>query len=263
LIIHKNIKASKNIKLFILALLFSGIFSCIGIAQTIIINTVDYKLNAEDTVGVARMIKFEAEIYNGIFDEPIPDSLPVIINLFKSRNSFKRGLGINSDLVSPDGYYNSQSRQCYVYKSSDYLNVIFHEVSHRFMHYHNYMNVPRWINEGLSEFFEGLYLKEKKYIYVDQQSGRLKRVREYLKSKQLNLQQFLNRQTDVIWNKKEEVTFHYDVAYSIVYYIVKNRPHRIKEILTALKKSKSSFNAIACAYGSYETFENGFREFYQ
>ncbi|WP_311947803.1 DUF1570 domain-containing protein [Mucilaginibacter terrae] len=153
-------------------------------------------------------------------------------------------------------------RECYVYKGDDYQNVIVHEASHLFMHYHNYYGVPKWINEGLSTFFESLYLDEKGRVYVDPQKGRIMQVGGFVNDNTLNLTQFLSPANNAAWNLKDQATAQYSIAYAIVYYIIKTNPQLIKQILNMLNNGKSSYDVLSQCYGSFEFFESRFKLYY-
>ncbi|MFD1257618.1 DUF1570 domain-containing protein [Mucilaginibacter terrae] len=253
--------ASKLILL--LAVIFFSFIYFNAFAQKITINAIGYKLAEADTVALNRLVKQEANLYNGLFDNAIPDSLPVVINIYKNRKEFLQEWNDNKEIMLPGGYYKPTNQQCYVYKDGNYFSVILHEVSHRFMHYNNYSGVPKWINEGLSEFFEALYIADNKGIYVDEQTPRLKRVKDYLKDNRLNLKEFLSIDTQQAWNKKDDVTLRFDVAYSILFFIIKTHPEFIKQIFAALKQGKDSYTALGFVYGSYQLFETRFKQFYR
>jgi hypothetical protein len=231
-------------------------------AQKLIINAVDGKINPQDTATLTRLVKYEAYLYNGLFAKQIPDSLPVIINLYKSRKQFMVVRDAESAATTKTGFYSARKRQCYIYEGDEYTHVIMHEVSHLFMHYHNYYGVPNWINEGLAEFFEGLYLDNKNAVYVDQQTPRLRKLKEYISKGELDLKKYFGPEMSS-WTDKQDVEFKYNVGYGIVYYIIKTHPEYIKQILTSLNKGESSYTALAGSYGSFEHFESRFRIFYR
>ncbi len=250
--------------MFLLAVILLSLFSLNHLhAQKITINTVDYKFTEQDTTALNRLVRFEAHLYNGLFNNIIPDSLPVVVNLYKSHKLFLQVCNARKGIMLPGGFYSPQTQECYVYKDGNYFSVILHEVSHRFMHYHNYITVPRWINEGLSAFCESLYVNDNGGVYVDEQTSRLRRVKDYFKENRLDISQFLSRETNDAWNRKDDITLRYDVAYSIVYFMIKNNPQYVKQVLTALQDHSDSYAALGLAYGSYENFDKKFRLFYR
>jgi hypothetical protein len=247
---------------FLLVVLLLLIYTSQSKAQKLIINANDGKITGQDTAVLNRLIKYEAYIYNGLFDKQIPDSLPVIINLYKSRKQFLEVRNAHSAVITKSGFYSPSNRQCYIYQSGDYLNVTVHEVSHFLMHYHNYYGVPNWINEGMAEFFEGLYMNEKNAIYVDQQTGRLQKLKGYISSGELDMARFLGPEMSS-WSNKQDIDLKYNAAYGMVYFIIKTHPEYIKQILTSLKKGESSTTALANCYGSFEFFVSRFKAFYR
>lgn len=258
---HKVSTASRTHVL--LAVIFLSLIYFTVSAQKITVNAIGYQLNEADTVALNRLVKQEARLYNGLFDNSIPDSLPVILNIYKDRKEFLSVWNGNKETMTPGGYYMPNNQQCFIYKNGNYFSVILHEVSHRFMHYNNYSGVPKWINEGLSEFFEALYIADNNGIYADEQTVRLKRVKDYLKDNRLDLSRFLSVETQQAWNGKDDVTLRYDVAYSIVFFIIKTHPEYIKLIFSALRQHKDSYTALAQVYGSYPVFETRYKQFYR
>ena len=249
-------------KPFLLAVFFLCAFQFSTYAQKLIYNAVDGKINAQDTAMLTRLVKYEAYFYNGLFEKQIPDSLPVIINLYKSRKKFEAVRDAESASITKTGFYSGRTKQCYIYEGDDYTNVIVHEVSHLFMHYHNYYGVPNWINEGLAEFFEGLYVNDKNAVYVDQQTPRLRKLKEYISKGELDLKKYFGPEMSS-WANKQDIEFKYDVGYGIIFFIIKTHPEYIKQILASLNKGDSSFTALAGSYGSFESFESRFRAFYR
>lgn len=257
-----KVAAASKKEYFLLAVFFQLIFINQLRAQKLIINVNDGKAIGQDTAMLNRLIKYEAYIYNGLFDKQIPDSLPVVINLYKNRKRFLQVRDSLNSGVTKTGFYLPRTRQCYIYQSGDYLNVTVHEVSHFLMHYHNYYGVPHWINEGLAEFFEGLYVNEKNAVYVDQQTGRLQRLKEYISSKKLDMNRFLGPEMSS-WSDNQDIGLKYNIAYGMVYFIIKTHPGNIKLILASLKKGESSVTALANCYGNLDFFVNRFTAFYR
>jgi len=256
-------RAGKTLIKFLPALFLPLLFTFNAIGQKLVINSYGFKIAAEDTVALGKLVRYEAFVYNGLFDRNIPDSLPVVINLYKSKSQFLKVRDSLNVSVTTTGFYHARTRQCYVYKGSDFQNVIVHEASHLFMHYHKYYAAPKWINEGLSEFFEGLYLDDRGRVYIDPQKGRLLQVRNYVNNNEVDLADYLNFQKDAGWTLKNEVDFKYNVAYAMVYYIIKTNPQFIKLILAALDQGNTSYDSLAKQYGSFEYFENRFKLYYR
>ena len=258
---HKVAATSKK-QSFLLVVFLPFFFTAPLKAQQLIINANDGKISGQDTVMLKRLIKYEAYVYNGLFDKQIPDSLPVVVNLYKSRKQFLEVRNAQNAAITKTGFYSSRSRQCYIYYGDDYINVTVHEVSHLLMHYHNYYGVPHWINEGMAEFFEGLYINEKNAIYVDQQTGRLQKLKGYISSGELDMNKYFGPEMSS-WSNKQDIDLKYNVAYGIIYFIIKTHPEYIKQILTSLKKGESSTTALANSYGSFEFFVSRFKAFYR
>ncbi|MVN89520.1 peptidase MA family metallohydrolase [Mucilaginibacter aquatilis] len=247
---------------------FPAVFLCLFLTasvsgQRVVINQVGRKTSADDTAMLSNLIRYEAFVYNGLFDQVIPDSLPVVINLYGSRNDFLKERDRQQAKFTKTGFYSPVTRECYIYKGEDYQNVIVHEASHFFMHYYNFYGVPRWINEGMSTFFEGLYLDDRKRVYIDPQRSRLIEARNLLNEGKLSIPRYLSEANDESWLQKEKASVQYSIAYAIVYYIIKTNPQYIKYLLNQLNNGKNSADALSLCYGSVELFENRFRLCYR
>ncbi|WP_345952772.1 DUF1570 domain-containing protein [Mucilaginibacter sp. PAMB04168] len=256
--------ASKDFNRFSLAVTLLFLFlSLAAQAQKISINTIGGKLSQQDTISLSRLIKYQANIYNGLFAKSIPDSLPVVINLFSKRSQFNQAKKEANVTVTHTGFYSPATKECFVFKGEGFQHVINHEVSHLFMHFQNVKRMPRWVDEGLAEFFEEIYVGDNGAIYINAQPGRLQRMKEYVRDGKLDLYDFLSEQTNAGWNKKEELTFRYDVAYALVYYIVKTNPQFINHIFSALQDDKSSVDALGLVYSNLEILQNRLKLYYR
>jgi hypothetical protein len=77
------------------------------------------------------------------------------IRIFEDRDSFA-GYGHVAVAHVAAGYYSSERNEAVTWRQQSFeqmLQVITHEASHALLH-HRFDDVPPWLNEGLSEYFE-------------------------------------------------------------------------------------------------------------
>jgi hypothetical protein len=243
-----------------------------------VVNAVDFKPDEREIEDLKNLIRFQAHLYNTLFDKAIPDSLPVTINLYKKSSHFKEAAAAESQqLVNMHilGFYSVRSQQCFVYKSDTYQTTIMHEASHRFVHYHdklftrpgnfalNKPVLPKWMDEGFAEFFEGLYVDEKKAVHVEAQNGRLNLVKDLIKQDKLQLAAFMSPAYNAAWYNNKGQEGMYSVAYSIIHFIVAAMPNSMAQLISHLQQGKSSYDAFALTFGSFENFESKYRFYYR
>lgn len=151
------------------------LFSIIGIAGAADLKSYESGIcifnlhNCELTPPVERAIVFGVsrilDTYKETFGFSYPDNFKVKVTIFGDKDKFlkyqKEQLG---SIISETGYYSSRYRETVVLqqkntkKTSDakeMVRTVFHEANHLLLRY-NIPRCPKWVNEGLSEYFEGL-----------------------------------------------------------------------------------------------------------
>jgi len=182
------------------------------------------------------------ETYKDTFGFPYPKDFIVTVTIIGDKDKFleyqKKQLG---SVISQTGYYSPRHREAVVWKNKDtkkMLSVLFHEVNHLLLR-HKIPYPPPWINEGLSEYFEGLnVIGSKKRIVLQQNrhewckkwltDGFPIEPKAYLG---LSFQQWMQL-------RKQNANAAYTIGYSFVYCMMSNSKTRtiLKELLWEYKK---------------------------
>ena len=206
------------------------------------------------------LAEYEAKVYNELFNTSRNDTLLLRVNVFARYSKYKKACKkAGSKFIPSSGMYYPNLKQCFVYKHPEFKKTVIHEMGHGFMH-HNMMNPPRWLNEGISEFFESLTIVNGK-ITVSQQSRRVSNVATLLKEGNLDLSEFLKSGQNK-WADKSSMNEMYNIAYSLVFYIMKTNPDNLTKLVSLLQKKRNSIAAIESVFGSFDNFVPGYTKFY-
>ncbi len=240
-----------RVLLILSAILFqNGLF-----AQKLIYNEIGFKLSPKERREIQLLADYEAMLYNNLFSTTKNDSLTISINIYKKASDYRDNAQHLNALKSSLGFYSPQTRQIYIYKHSDFMNTVVHEMGHSFMH-NNMPDPPRWLNEGISEFFESLEVVDNK-VTVYKQPGRLKKIQASLDT--FNLNRFLSASPSS-WNGKEIETM-YTTSYTIVLFMMMTKPDNLKKLVKAYQLNLSNEKAISSVYGSIQNMETYYRIF--
>ena len=197
--------------------------------------------------GTSRIV----DTYRDTFGFSYPDGFEVKITIFDNQDEFieyqkKQHPG---SIVSKTGYYSGRYHEAVVWKNKDpktMVGVVFHEANHLILGYHIPWS-PNWVNEGLSEYFEGLNVfGENRRVFLQQ--NRAKWCKHWLKKGfpmepdkylSLNHNQWLNFK-----NKNSNAA--YTIGYSLVYFLMSrsNTEEVLKELLWDFKKNGKDANSI-------------------
>lgn len=199
--------------------------------------------------------------FNEIFATDINLDVPVKINIFGKMKDFKAIKEENRVPKSADGFYSSMVNEAFVYKNSDFMSICLHEASHCLME-SNFKRPPRWLNEGMAEFFETLDYDANGNLYSSSQEGRLNSIRSGIALKDdTRLRTFFKLNASDFYT--EGLTDNYSTAYSIIYFLIKSKnSEALKHIIELIKMGKTSEDAIATTFGSFNTFEDRYKRFY-
>ncbi|WP_225036268.1 DUF1570 domain-containing protein [Winogradskyella sp. SM1960] len=233
----------------------------IGYSQSIKIEEINCKLSKNELMDVKNIIQFESEFYKEMLDIN-PEKLIVKIKIFGNYRRYKMYQKRISKNNSNTGFYSQKLKTAVIYKNENFIKTISHEVSHVIMR--SAINpVPKWINEGFAEWFEGFYFLNNKMI-INIQIKKINKVRNWIKTNKLVINDFLNLSNKqwLAMNKSPK-NFSYAVSYCIIYFLQLEHPNINKKMLTEIKLGKSSKEAINNSYpGGLNKFENDFMEYY-
>ena len=238
-------------------------FNLIGLslyAQYVEFNLVNCKISDTEQKKIEKLIAYERMFCNEIFETRENISVPVKINLF-GKNKDYRLEKVKYNAPSPTGFYVPAINEAFIMKGSNFIAVALHEASHSIFQF-NYQKAPKWLNEGLAEFFETLDFDSEGNLYASPQSNRIKSIKAGLDFKDTDrLKNFFKIYDGTFYG--HGVDDNYNTAYSVIYYFVKNkRTAGLKNIIKLTAQGYDSEKAIELTYGSFNAFERSYKQFY-
>lgn len=167
--------------------------------------------------------------------------------------------------LSHTGYYNPEARELVLWRSRRFRAIFIHEAQHGILR-SAYPRPPKWLNEGLSEYFEGLNL-DGPSITIDPQGPRLRRLRRFL-GPELGAQivGVLFMSTREFDARSERGLDSYTCSWALNYYLW-SRPggeHMLGDVLRGLMAGESSAAVIERVYpGGVRALQAELGPFYQ
>lgn len=243
-----------------LLLIFINLINVSLHAQYVEINLVNCKITDSEQKKIEKLIAYERMFCNEIFETSNNITVPVKINLYGKYKDY-RVEKIKYNAPSSTGFYISTINEAFIVKGSDFIPVALHEASHSIFQF-NYQKAPKWLNEGLAEFFETLDFDNEGNLYSYPQSNRIKSIKAGLDFKDTDrLKTFFKIYDGAFYG--HGVDDNYNTAYSMIYYFVKNKSTRaLKNIIKLTAQGYDTEKAIELTYGSFNAFEASYKQFY-
>lgn len=242
------------------------LFSIIGIAGAADLKSYESGIcifnlhNCELTPPVERAIVFGVsrilDTYKETFGFSYPDNFKVKVTIFGDKDKFlkyqKEQLG---SIISETGYYSSRYRETVVLqqkntkKTSDakeMVRTVFHEANHLLLRY-NIPRCPKWVNEGLSEYFEGLNVfGENRRVYLHKNHS--KWCKYWVKNGfPIELDKYIML-SDKDWMnfRSKDAGAAYTIGYSLVYFMMSRgtTENVLKELLWEFKRQGENADSI-------------------
>ncbi len=187
------------------------------------------------------------------------------LRVFSSYDDYKSHQEINSNARSDNGYFSISKQEIVLFNNERIMKTFYHEFNHYLLRAH-FMNPPKWINEGLSEFFE--YLKDTEPISILPQKKKITRIRNWIDDEIENdIKQVLsssNRQ----WTE-QNINPEYQsstISYAIVFFLMslENNEQILEKIIHKLMSEELSQDVLNESYpGSFAKFIKDFIKFYK
>ncbi|QNR85413.1 DUF1570 domain-containing protein [Pedobacter riviphilus] len=249
-----------NKPLILTFLVFTNLISFSLYAQYVEINLVNSKINDNEQKKIEKLIAYERMFCNEIFETSNNITVPVKINLYGKSKDYRIEKN-KYNAPSSTGFYISAINQAFIMKSGDFIPVALHEASHSIFQF-NYQKAPKWLNEGLAEFFETLDFDSDGNLYAYPQSNRIKSIKAGLAFKDTDrLKTFFRIYDGTFYG--HGIDDNYNTAYSMIYYFVKNKSTKaLKNIIKLTAQGYDTEKAITLTYGSFDTFEASYKQFY-
>ena len=170
-------------------------------------------------------------------------------------------------MTSNNGYYSHKKREVVIFRNENFIKTFFHEFNHYLLRFH-FERPPKWINEGLSEYFEYLGVEFKNITAILPTRHKLSRIKRWLNHELGNDIDWVLSISNEQWSAQNQKPDYKSstLSYAIVFFLTsrKNSDKIIKKILQELMAGKSSKEAINLSYlGGFETFKLDFIQFYK
>ncbi|WP_293785311.1 DUF1570 domain-containing protein [uncultured Pedobacter sp.] len=230
-------------------------------AQYVDINLVNCKISDTEQKKIEKLIAYERMFCNEIFETRENITAPVKLNLYGKSKDYRLVQKTYKAPVNSAGFYIAAINEAFVYKSSDFISVALHEASHSIFQL-NFKNSPKWLNEGLAEFFETLDFDSDGNLYAYPQSGRIKSIKAGIDLKNSErLKNFFRIYSGSFYG--HNVDDNYNTAYSVIYFFVKSkRGDMLKNIIKLISQGYDTEKAIELTFGSFDKFEERYKQFY-
>jgi len=239
-------------------------------------NLYDYELTTHVERAIVFGVSRIVDTYKETFGFDYPDNFKVKVTIFGDKDEFlkyqKKQAG---KIISETGYYDGACHETVVLQekntkktkdAKEMVGVLFHEANHLILTYHIPW-CPSWLNEGLSEYFEGLNVfGENSRVYL--QDNRSKWCKYWLKKGfPIELERYIMLSHDE-WMRfrKAEPNAAYTIGYSLVYFMMSRESTEkvLRELLWEFKKhgqNADSIQTINNHYpGGFEKLERNWRK---
>lgn len=179
---------------------------------------------------------------------------PMKIQLFCSESDFhaySMAAGLGS-AISDTGFYSVETREMVIYNRyglDDSLQTIYHEASHAILRSHP-GPYPKWLNEGLAEYFEGGAPGDNSLV-IAPQTPKENRLQNMLKNGRLpSLQSYLSL-SPIDWqlrNSPEPVSS--TLGWSLVYFLMETPTgqEQVRKLISLHQQDISPIAAIEKVY---------------
>ncbi|MGM9477417.1 DUF1570 domain-containing protein [Pedobacter sp. GSP4] len=244
----------------LLLLLLVNLISFPLYAQYVELNLIGCKISDTEQKKIEKLIAYERMFCNEIFETKNNISLPVKINLFGKSKDFRLAKREYNAPAKSDGFYVPALNQAFVYKGSDFISVATHEASHSIFE-SNFKKSPKWINEGLAEFFETLDFDGDGNLYAYPQSARIKNIKTGIALNGTgHINQFLKIYDGSFYG--HDINDNYNTAYGIIYFFIKSKSaNTLKKIIKLTNQGYDTEKAIEITFGSFAAFEKSYTIF--
>jgi hypothetical protein len=200
--------------------------------------------------GVPRILTFMVSELGFEFEV---ESIDLNIEVFDDFGQFEAYKSENSDLhYEVEGYYAVEEDRILVWKNQfdqKLLATIYHEGTHAILR-RKLDFVPRWIDEGLAEFFEGLRIHGSNSVVLGPEFNDGWSKRFLYENRIIPLNEFL-RMTNHQWLELDEQTRHLPriMAWSLVAFLMETDEGRqvLRRYVETLKRVPTT-DALALAY---------------
>ena len=189
-------------------------------AQFITVNDINRNLSRMDIQTIRPVLEKQAAFHSKHLD--LPSRIEIPVRVFTSTEDYRRHQkAISTSSTSKNGFYSASKREVIVNKNKNYLSTLKHEAQH-FILRSQFRSPPKWINEGLSEFYESSTVRGG-YVFVQTQNNKHKRLKQWIDNNSLPaLDEWLNISNSE-WrtqNKASEDRLSSTLSWGLVYFLM-------------------------------------------
>ncbi len=188
-------------------------------------------------------IHFMYKFYITKFAYEFPTDFAVKIRVFSDMNEYQTYTSriASSPISSHIGLYVHRLQEVVVYQGPDtarFLRTVFHETNHLLLRSHSNF-APRWLNEGLSEYFEGLNVVGMEPM-VEPQFRKDQNLKKRATTGEIpSLYSYLSK-TNRDWVKEDDISDEpRTMAWSLIYFLMQDSKGQmlVKDMLHYFAKS--------------------------
>ena len=99
------------------------------------------------------------------------------MRVFSSFDEYKSHQRLNSNARSDNGYFSISKQEIVLFNNERMMKTFHHEFNHYLLRSY-FKNPPKWINEGLSEYFEHINITDSYYVLP--QKKKIARIRNWI-----------------------------------------------------------------------------------
>jgi len=224
-------------------------YGCSNLSDTpeIKIDLVNTDCTQAEITLIHQVADYELEFYRIVFSGKIPE---IRIKIFGDPQEYANFQKKISSSKASNGFYSLSKKLIVVYKNERYLKTVAHEINH-FMMRHFIIDVPKWINEGLSEYFE-FAQKENGKIIIRHQNAKLRRLAAWVHDKnKIDLNDFFTW-TNKKWRDFNQNSDYYSstISWGLICFFMKDDVNRnfLLELLRNLKDGTDDYEFLEKFY---------------
>lgn len=257
----------RSIFLLVLIIVVTLVFAAAAHSSQVVINDINRTLSSAEKASLMKLVEKQVIFHRAHSHF----KTPVVLNirLFSSTNEYLAYQKTISKSLSTSGFYSIKKNELIVNKTKkDYFQILLHESQHAIFRLTG-AKAPKWLNEGLSTFFDQTYV-DNGVVFIKADKRKAARVKKYLDRNELTPLHKLVALSQKDWESqfKDKKFKYYDECWSLIYFLAMDKQarqrHDLIMILRDLKKGSkvSVLQAINRRYrGGVDALERDWHHF--
>jgi hypothetical protein len=210
-------------------------------------------------------VNFLYDFYRIKLGYSFPKKFTVKLRVFGDFNEYKEYQNkVSRATQSNSGFYVNSLKEAVVFKNKNdkqFLSVLFHETSHMILR-NRISDCPKWINEGLSEYFEGIDFTHGDEVLVKPQLIKDERTKRWLDAAEMPNVFYYVTIPNETWDREDDASPNpRTVGWSFVYFLMSSQKGQLalKDILNYISKHQGDPDASVRAMDYF--YEGGHEQF--